>query len=530
LYDLLVNGGTIYDGTGALGYPADVGVVRGRIVAVGALSDEAKHTVDASGMAVSPGFIDLHTHSDASFLIDPTADSKVRQGCTLELAGNCGMSFCAPLLGQAIPLAEERWQAYGLKPELDWATFDEYLSRLEGTGSTVNLATQIGHGTVRAGVIGFDDRAPTQDELESMKRLVAEGLDAGALGFSTGLYYAPGSYARTDEIIALASEAANRGKLYSTHMRDESDYSISLFGSVEETISIGRLSGVRVQISHLKCVGPATWGNAGELLDRIDRARAEGLDVAADQYPYTAASTAITGALFPRWAQVGGRTATLANLSDKEFYTRLLEGIRQNYVRRGAADRVVVANHPSNRDLEGLSMVQVAEKMNCDTAEAAIRLYRANETSVILHAMEESDVEVIAGGRWVAVGSDGTSIKAKGTLSIGRPHPRSYGTFPRFLARYVREKRIVPLEEAIRKMTLLPASRLGLTQRGRVAPGQWADLVVFDPATVVDTATFEAPHSYPSGIIHVMVNGTPVVKEGALTGATPGKVLRKFDA
>ncbi len=530
MYDLLVKGGTIYDGTGAPGYPADVGVARGRIVAVGALSGEAERAVDASGMAVSPGFIDLHTHSDASFLIDPTADSKVRQGCTVELTGNCGMSFCAPLQGQAIPMAEERWQAYGLKPELDWTTFDEYLSRLESTGSTVNLATQIGHGTVRAGVLGFDDRAPTVEELDSMKRLVAESLDAGALGFSTGLYYAPGSYARTDEVIALAGEAANRGKLYSTHMRDESDYSISLFGSVEETISIGRLSGVRVQISHLKCVGPATWGNAWELLNRIDRARAEGLDVAADQYPYTAASTAITGALFPRWAQVGGRGTTLANLSDSEFYTRLLEGIRQNYVRRGAADRVVVANHPSNRDLEGLSMAQIAEKMSCDPAEAAVRLYQGSETSVILHAMEESDVEVIAGGKWVTVGSDGTSIKTEGVLSTGRPHPRSYGTFPRFLARYVREKHIVPLEEAVRKMTLLPASRLGLTHRGRIAPGQWADLVVFDPATVADTATFEAPHSYPTGIIHVMVNGTSVVEEGALTGATPGKVLRNFDA
>ena len=475
-------------------------------------------------MAVSPGFIDLHTHSDFSFLLDKTAQSKVRQGCTLELTGNCGSSFCAPLHGEARRVGEERVGLYGVDPMMDWTTFDEYLTRLEGAGSTLNLATQVGHGTVRTCVIGFEDRAPNPEELDRMRGLVAESLDAGALGFSTGLYYA-----RTDEVVALAREAAQRGKLYSTHMRDEGANTISLFGSVEESLAIGRLSGVRVQISHLKCAAPSFWGRTLELLDRLDRGRTEGLDVAADQYPYTASSTGLSGAILPRWAQVGGREATLSRLADEEFYARLREEIQASFQGRSGADHIVVANHPPDRDLEGLNLEQIAQRMGCDAADAGIRLYRASETSVISHSLQEEDVASIAGGSLVAVGSDGSSLSTEGVLSAGKPHPRSYGTFPRFLSKYVREEKVVSLEEAIRKMTMLPASRLGLTQRGRIAPGMWADLVAFDPDTVADTASFEAPHSYPIGIPHVVVNGEMVIKDGAYTAATPGKVLRRLD-
>ncbi len=528
MYDLLLKNGTIYDGTGAPGYLADVGVAQGHIVALGNLSDEASETIDVSSLAVAPGFIDLHTHSDASFLIDKEAQSKVRQGCTLELTGNCGMSFCAPLLGEARRIGADRLAAYGAQDLLDWTRFEEYLERLEQAGSTLNLATQVGHGTVRSCVMGFDDRAPTPEELDRMRELVAESLDAGALGFSTGLYYAPGSYARTDEVVVLSREVAKRDKLYSTHMRDESDFSIGLFGSVEESLAISRLSGVRLQISHLKCVGPATWGNAPELLERIDKARAEGLNVAADQYPYTANSTNLAGAVFPRWAQVGGRSTTIARLDEEEFCSRLREEIRANFDRRGGADMVVVASYPPHTAFEGMSLSQIAEELKCDPMDAAIRLYRESETPIIAHSLQEDDVIVIAGGAWVAVGSDGSSIKTEGALSAGKPHPRSYGTFPRFLARYVREQAVVTLEEAIRKMTLLPASRLGLTQRGRIAPGMWADLAIFDPDTITDTATFESPHSYAAGMPHVVVNGVPVVKDGVFTGATPGKVLRDF--
>ncbi len=528
MFDLLVKDGAIYDGTGAPPYVADLGVQDGRIVAIGKLDEDAVETLDVPGLAISPGFIDLHTHSDFSFLLDPTAQSKLTQGCTLELTGNCGFSYCAPLIDDARKFANDRLGQYGAENDLGWEYFWQYHENLEKAGSTINQATQVGHGTVRAAAMGLEDRGPTPWELDRMKDLVASCLDDGALGFSTGLYYAPGSYARTDEVVALAGEAARRGKLYSTHMRDESDYTIGLFGSVEESIAIGRQSGVRVQISHLKCVGPATWGRSHELLERIEEARAQGVDVAADQYPYTASSSSLSGGVFPRWALSGGRDATIAGLEAEGFRERLHNDIQDNFNRRGGPDMIVVANFPPDRSLEGLNLVEIAESWGLDSMDAAIRLYEQGDPTIIMHSLQETDVEKIAASRWVAVGSDGNSLSTEGVLSTGKPHPRSYGTFPRFLARYVRESSIVSLEEAIRKMTLLPASRLGLTHRGRIAPGMWADLVVFDPATVADTATFQAPHSYAVGIPHVVVNGVPVIKDGHFGGATPGKLLRSF--
>ena len=529
MFDLLVKNGNIYDGTGAPGFEADIGVLDGRIVANGKLPETAAETIDATGLVVATGFIDLHTHSDFSFLLDPTALSKVTQGCTLELTGNCGFSYCAPLIDEARRFANDRLGLYSTDTDIGWESFGEYHDRLDKAGSTVNLATQVGHGTIRAAVIGFEDRGPTPWELDRMKGLVADALDEGAMGFSTGLYYAPGSYARTEEVVALAGEAARRGKLYSTHMRDESDYSIRLFGSVEESIAIGRLSGVRVQISHLKCVGPATWGRSQDLLERIDRARAEGLDVAADQYPYTASSTSLSGGVFPSWALTGGRDGLLSGLEAEDFWDRLRSDIEVNFQRRGGPDMIVIANYPPDRSLEGKSLAEIAKTRGIDPTDTAIYLYQEAEATVIMHSLQEQDVQHIAGGRWVAVGSDGNSISAEGVLSAGKPHPRSYGTFPRFLARYVREKKVVSLAEAIRKMTWLPASRLGLTHRGRIAPGMWADLAIFDPELVTDTATFESPHSYATGIPHVVVNGVPVIKNGEFSGATPGKLLRQFD-
>ena len=533
MFDLLVKNGSIYDGTGADPYAADIGILGGRIVAIGKLQEPgveaAAETIDAAGLAVAPGFIDLHPHSDFSFLLDATALSKVTQGCTLEFTGNCGFSYCAPLIDEARRFANDRLGLYGTDTELGWEYFWQYHDSLEKAGSTVNLATQVGHGTVRAAVMGFDDRGPTPWELDRMKGLVADGLDDGAMGFSTGLFYAPGSYARTEEVVALATEAAKRGKLYSTHMRDESDYSISLFGSVEESIAVGRLSGVRVQISHLKCVGPASWGKGQELLDRIDRARAEGLDVAADQYPYTASSTSLSGGVFPNWALTGGREGFLAGLEAADFWDKVHAEIEVNFRRRGGPDMIVLANFAPDRSLEGKSLAEVAKIRGSDPMSTAIYLYQETEAMVIMHSLKETDVQEIAAGRWVAVGSDGNSVSTEGVLSAGKPHPRSYGTFPRFLARYVREHKVVSLAEAIRKMTELPASRLGLTHRGRIAPGMWADLAIFDPETVADTATFESPHSYATGIRHVVVNGMPVIKDGEFSGATPGRLLRKFE-
>jgi N-acyl-D-amino-acid deacylase len=327
----------------------------------------------------------------------------------------------------------------------------------------------------------------------------------------------------------LAKEAGQRGKLYATHIRDESDLCVGLFCAFQEAIEIGRQSGARVEISHMKCAGPSVWGRADKLLEMMRQAHAEGIDVTGDQYPYEWGSTWLSASLFARWASVGGRAQTLANLERPDFRARLIAYMEDVLPRRGGPDGIVITSFPPDRGLEGKSIGQIASEREMSVPEATIELYRQYDPMTVVHMMQEADVETIAASPWISVGSDGSSLSATGILSEGKPHPRNYACFPRYLTRFVRGKRLVSLEEAVRKMTSLPASRLGLTRRGRLQPGYYADVVLFDPAAVADTATFTAPHQYPKGISHVIVNGTMVVKDGAFTGATPGKVLRRFE-
>ena len=529
MYDLLIKNGIVLDGTGGASYTADVAVVGGEIVALGKLEGEAQKTIDAGGLAVSPGFIDLHTHSDMSFLLDSTAQSKVRQGVTLELTGNCGMSLCAPLHGDAEALLLTKLSQYASSFDITWNDFAGYLDALQNAGSTLNIATQVGHHTVRACVVGLEDKTPSPDDLDRMKGLVAESLDAGALGFSTGLYYAPGNYARPEEVMHLAVAAAERDKLYSTHLRDEGTANVGLFPAINEAIEVARRTGVRLEVSHVKCQGPSFYGRADQLLDHLDRAIAEGIDVAGDQYPYTAGSTSLTGAVFPRWSLEGGRKATLKRMAEPGTRRRMLENIDTLYPEEGGPEGIVVARFAPDPHYEGMAMARIAEEMGCSPAEAALRLFEKSDADCVSHFMVDADVDLIARHPQISVASDGSSLSAEGVLSVGRPHPRSYGTNPRFLARFVRERQLVTLEDAIRKMTSLPAERLGLTRRGRIAPGYAADLVVFDPDSVAETGTYEAPHSYPTGIPHVAVNGVMVVEDGQFTGQTPGVVIRGFE-
>ena len=528
MYDLLFKNGAVYDGTGKEPYTADVAAVDGEIVAIGRLDGEAAKTIDASGLAVTPGFIDIHSHSDASFLHDHTAQSKLRQGVTLELAGNCGSSFCAPLLGKAKELFQARMGQYPNGLNVDWTDFGQYLDAVQEVKPPINLACQVGHGTVRACVVGLDARAPTPEEQDQMRELVADCLDAGAMGFSTGLFYDPGNYARLEEVIDINDAVAERSKIYSTHIRDEGAHSVGLFVALNEAIEVSRRTGVRLELSHVKCVGPSVYGRAGDVLDLIDGAVREGLDVAGDQYPYTAASTRLTGALFPRWALDGGREAALDRLADSSTRVRVKEGINYIYERNRTAEGVVIARFAEAPKYEGMNMVQIAEDLRCDTAEAAARLYEMGEAMVIIHAMREDDMHLIAQHPLISVGSDGSSLSTKGILAVGKPHPRSYGTNPRVFASFVRELGLMSFAEAVRKMTTLPASRMGLTRRGRIAPGYAADLVGLDPERVTDTATFEAPHSYPEGVPHVAVNGVMVIEDGDYTGQAPGRVIRNF--
>jgi N-acyl-D-amino-acid deacylase len=375
--------------------------------------------------------------------------------------------------------------------------------------------------------MGMDARVPEPHELDRMAELVGESLDAGALGFSTGLWYAPGSYSLTDEVVRVAQEAADRNRLYSSHIRSESDDQCGLFPAHAEAIEIGRRTGARVQISHVKAVGPKFWGRGPELLESIDRGRHEGIDVAGDQYPYPWSSTGFSGAMFARWALVGGREATLARLADSDVRERIKEGTRYYIARNHGPDGNVVASFPPNRVYEGMNLTQIAADMGVEPAEAALRLYEKSEGSYVLRSMEESDVYVIARGEHIAVASDGSSLRDQGPLSSGKPHPRSYATNSRFIQHMVFEKKIVGLEEAIYKMTGLAAQRLALTRRGRIAPGQIADVLVFAPENVRQNNSFVDPHRYSTGMDYVLVNGGVAMAEGKVTGKTHGRVLRK---
>ena len=358
-----------------------------------------------------------------------------------------------------------------------------------------------------------------------MQALVSDALDAGAFGFSTGLSMAPGIYSLTTEVIALTEPAAARNKLYSSHIRDSGDESVGLFVALNEALEIGRRTGARVQIAHLKCSG-STRGRANEVLQLIDSARREGIDAAADQYPYSASSGPISGNLYPRWATEGGRDQAIGRARDADLRAHIRQHLDQRVESTGGTDRIMVASFPPDRAYEGMALPEIPAKMDCQPGEALVRLFEEYDVQLIMTGMAESDVDQIAAADFVAVGSDGSSLKASGPLSAGNPHPRSYGTFPRFLAQMVRERPVVQLEDAIRKMTTLPAERLGLTRRGRLAPGYFADIVVFDPETVHDNATFTEPHKYSTGIHHVLVNGETVVQNGQPTWSTPGRVLR----
>ena len=526
MYDLLIQNGNIIDGTGNKAYFADIATAGGEIVAIGKLDGNAGTKVDAEGMVVSPGFIDLHTPSDLSFLLDPTAQSKVRQGVTFELAGNCGGSYGAPLAGDGVKALKSRLSEYPDKLDVNWNDFGGYLDAIQNAGTTVNLAVQVGHGTVRSCVLGMDSRPPDRDEMTKMKKLLSESIEFGAMGFSTGLFYAPGSYARLEEVIELASVVADYGKIYSTHMRDEGTQNTGLMVAVSEAIEVGRRTDIRVEISHVKCKGPAVWGMGKDVLELMARSRKEGIDVTGDQYPYTASSTGLTGGLFPRWSLVGGREATLSRISNNIECARMLGDIDGFYTEYGGSEKVVIARYAPEPSYEGMSMFEIANARACTPAQAALELYKEDDGQVIVHAMSEDDLDLIASDPYISVASDGSSLSTEGVLSSGRPHPRNYGTYPRFLAEMVREKKIVDLEEAIRRMTSLPASRMKLSRRGRIAPGYFADLVVFNPDTVKDTATFEAPQNYPIGIAHVSVNGELVIKDGEFTGKTPGRIVR----
>ena len=528
LISLLIKNGTVIDGAGAPAFRADVAVEGDRIAAVSpGLRTPARREIDATGLNVTPGFIDIHSHSDLFFLDCPSAESKVRQGVTTEVVGMCGFSPAPVYPGRAAMV--EAWMGgIGTRLKVEWQSFGDYLERLRQAALSVNVVHFVGHGALRLAVMGPDNRTPAPDEQKAMETLLAEALDAGAFGYSTGLVYPPSAYARTEELILLARSMAARGGLYFSHIRGEAGM---LEDAIREAIEIGEAAGLPIQIAHIKAAGRENWGKMDRALRMIDEARARGVDVTADCYPYAAASTKMD-ALLPDWVHEGGVARLLERLGDRSARQRILDECAlpagRWSTKSGAVgwDEVLVATCPRH-DLEGLSLAELARLRGAAPAEGMLDLLAETQAgvSMVIFTMAEANVAKGLAHPHVMIGSDALGLSAGPAPHPGKPHPRMYGTFPRMLGHYVREERLLSWETAINKMTGMPAAKLRLKGRGLVRPGFAADLVVLDPERVRDEATYKDPHRYPSGIPYVIVNGQILVDDGAMKPLPAGRIL-----
>jgi N-acyl-D-aspartate/D-glutamate deacylase len=528
-WSLLVRGGTVIDGSGAPGVAADVAVEGERIAAVAPhLAGAAERTIDARGHVVAPGFIDAHSHSDLFYFACPSAESKIRQGVTTEVVGMC--SFSQAPIGPGQRATVQGW-AGGVGAELEprWETFGQYLDALRVLRPAVNVAHCVGHGALRIAAMGFAARPAGPDDLAAMERRLGEAMDAGAFGYSTGLVYPPSSYAETPELIALARSMARRGGLYFSHVRGES---AMLLDSIGEAIRIGEEGGVGVQIAHVKASGRENWAKLDQALALIDAARARGVDVSGDVYPYHAGSTKLDN-MMPAWAHEGGVVRLLERLADPATRRRivqecLVDGERWSTVSQGGIgfDQVFIGSC-RRREVEGLSLAQLAQQSGRAPAEALIDLLLEQRCTVAMVSFSQSldNVAKVLAHPALMIGSDSIPLFSGEGERPGRPHPRTYGTFPRVLGEYARERRLFSLETAVQKMTGMPAARLGLRDRGLVRPGHAADLTVFDPATVRDESSYPDPHRYPAGIPFVVVNGAVAVDGGRLAARDRGRVL-----
>ena len=529
-YDVVIRNGRVYDGIGSPPRAADIGIVGDSIVALGALpAVRGALEIDANGLAVAPGFINMLSQAGSALIHDGRGQSDIRQGVTLEVLGE-GSSM-GPWNDSMKVLFES--QQGDIRYDIAWTTLGEYLEFLEEKGVSPNVASFVGATTVRIHELGYQDRPPTRAELARMRALVAQAMEEGALGVSTSLIYAPAFYARTPELVALATEAAAHGGLYISHMRSEGN---ALMASVDELIRIARESGAPAEIFHLKQAGKGNWAKLDSVIARVEAARTDSLRITADMYTYTAGSTGLNAAM-PPWVQEGGLQAWKERLQDSVTRARVAREMRtpandwENlYLLAGSADQVTLVGfkQDSLKYLTGRTLAEVAALRGTTPEETAMDLVVLDDSRVdaVYHLMSEDNVRRQIALPWVSFGSDGGAVAAEGVFLRSAPHPRAYGNVARLLGRYVRDEEVIPLEEAIRKLTSLPAENLGLRRRGRLAPGYFADVVIFDPATVADHATFEQPHQYATGVRHVFVNGVQVLQDGEHTGELPGRVVR----
>lgn len=527
-FDVLIKGGTVYDGTGGEPRQADIGIRGDRIVAVGNLQNaHAGSVVDASGLAVAPGFINMLSHSEQSLIVDSRSMSELKQGVTTQIFGESSMG----------PLSEEMKQRRvsqqgDLKYDIVWTTLSEYLTYLERRGISQNVASFIGAPTLREYVIGLDDKPPTPEQLEKMRQLVRQEMEAGALGITTALIYPPATFAKTDELIELSKVAAKYKGKYIAHIRSEAD---QLKEAVEETIRIGREAGLPVEIYHLKSSGQANWAKLESVLALINDARSKGVRITADMYTYTAGATGLNSCM-PPWVYDGGPDAAYKRLQDPETRKKIADAMRtpsrdwENlYLLAGSPDRILLASFKSDalKPLTGKTLAEVARLRGKDPTETVMDLVLEDHSRVgtIYFMMDEDNVKKQIRQPWVSFGSDAASMAPEGVFLKSSTHPRAYGNFARLLGKYVRDENVISLSEAIRRLSGLPASNLELNHRGFLQQGMFADVVVFDPKTIVDVATFDHPQQYSVGVKHVFVNGIQVLKDGEHTGARPGRAL-----
>ena len=529
-FDLVITRGHIVDGTGSPWYSGDIGIRDGRIAAIGNLSESGrKRTIDAGGKVVAPGFIDMLGQSETTILVDPRLPSKIFQGITTEVTGEGGS--IAPLNDAIIEADRPGYEHYKINP--DWRTFRQYFARLEKQGMGINLASYVGATQVRRMVLGDADVQPTADQLEKMKALVRDAMHEGAVGVSTSLEYAPAPYAKTEEIIALASEAAKFGGIYATHMRSESD---NVLASIDESLRIGREAHIPVEIWHIKVAGKKNWGRMPEVVAKINQARAQGEDISANTYAYPAWFNSMS-AFIPPWAHDGGDIKLIERLKDPATRARIrkdMETPSKDWDNEwdeiaGPQDVMIgVVQNPALKKFQGKRLSDVAQAWDKDPMDALFDLLIEDKafTSCAVFGMSEPDVALALQQPWVSVDNDSSGTSPDGILGEEHPHPRAYGTFPRILRKYVREEKKLTLQDAIRKFSALPAQRMRFADRGVLKQGMWADVVIFDPDTVRDLATFDNPNQLSQGMEFVLVNGVPVIENGKMTGALPGKVLR----
>lgn len=541
VFDILIKNGLLIDGAGNPWFKADVGVSNGKIAEINTLTDaDAERVLDVNGLVVSPGFIDIHTHSDLTLLINPHADSKIRQGVTTEVIGNCGMS-AAPIRKRTLNLLRDEWDSQAEKVKWNWTTFGEYLSQLEH-GISVNVASFVGHGTVRTAIMGVENIRPTRKEMEKMKTLVAESMEAGAFGLSSGLVYLPGCFAETSELIELCKVVANYGGFYTSHIRGERE---TIVDALKEAIEIGERAGVPVQVSH-NCPKYGGHGKLKEMFEIYEKARARGVEVTLDNDAHTDFNPNLSQVL-PQWAQAGGNKKIVERLRDPKNRERIKKEIIKDkhpgpgyvgLVKHGRWDRIFLFRCRKNKNLIGKSLKAIAKIRHVDPFDTFFDLIieEKGDVSALFNYIEEEDIRTLLKHPLMMVCSDGAASSRRGVLrKIEGYSPCSYGEYPYILERYVREEKVLSLQEAIRKMTSFPAQKLGLRDRGLLREGMWADIVIFNASTIKDKATSRFPysfplenypHKYPEGIEYVIVNGEIVVEKGRHKGVFPGKVLR----